>query len=294
MPRPIIEGDLYLVTRRAAGRCFFLRPSPLVNQIIEYIVAVVAARTGVLIHALTVLSNHYHLAASDPEGRMPAFLRDANSLIARHLNCTFGCWESLWANEQTSLVRASGDEDVKGRMVYTMANPTAAGLVAHGKSWPGLRMMWPEQRKPVARPVGFFREDGPMPDFATLELARPPGFDDMDDDELAVHFANVVEKAEARVRADMAAAGRRFLGRRAVLRQSRHDRPRSRAPRRQLSPRVAAKNKWRRIEALARLGDFIARYREALPLWRQGVRDTLFPRGTYKLRIEAGVRCACF
>jgi hypothetical protein len=40
-----------------------------------------------------------------------------------------------------------------------------------------------------------------------------------------------------------------------------------------MSPRVAAKNKWRRIEALRRLKWFTDAYKKALELWRSGVRD---------------------
>jgi len=55
---------------------------------------------------------------------------------------------------------------------------------------------------------------------------------------------------------------------------------------------VAAKNKWRRIEALQRLGEFIVAYREARLLWKQGVRDVIFPAGTYAMMRHAGVPCA--
>jgi len=63
-------------------------------------------------------------------------------------------------------------------------------------------------------------------------------------------------------------------------------------PRRALSARVACRNKWKRIESLQRLKDFELACREALDAWRTGVRDVLFPPGTYLLRLTHGARCA--
>jgi len=55
---------------------------------------------------------------------------------------------------------------------------------------------------------------------------------------------------------------------------------------------VAAANKWRRIEALERLKEFQATYREAWLRWKQGFTDVVFPAGTYALARYAAVVCA--
>ncbi len=64
------------------------------------------------------------------------------------------------------------------------------------------------------------------------------------------------------------------------------DSPRSHAPRRKISPRVAAKNKWRRIEALARNKQWLADYREAMRQYNAGNRDAVFPYGTYLMHVR--------
>ena len=56
-----------------------------------------------------------------------------------------------------------------------------------------------------------------------------------------------------------------------------------------MKPRVAAKNKWRRIEALQRLKEFTAAYREAWLRWKQGYTDVVFPAGTYAMAKYAHV-----
>lgn len=292
LPRPVYRGGLYLVTRRTSERRFFLKPSKKLNRTLEYILAVVARRTGVRVHALVVMSNHWHCVCSDPEGRMPEFLRDVHALIAKCINTALGRWENLWSSEQTSLVRLEGQADILDKIVYTMTNPVDAYLVERGANWPGLRTSWPEKRRPVPRPRGFFREGGDMPEEATLELTRPPGFGDLGDDELNEKLLAATSRREEEIRARAQREGIRFLGRRQVRDQSPYDHPFSKEPRRQISPRVASKNKWRRIEALRRLEDFIEAYRAAYAQWRRGGVLVLFPRGTYLLRVQAGVPCA--
>ena len=62
-------------------------------------------------------------------------------------------------------------------------------------------------------------------------------------------------------------------------------------PRRGLSPRVACKNTWARVEALQRNQAFIDRYREARADHLAG-REAIFPAGTWWLHRFAGVKCA--
>ena len=291
IPRPILKGELHFITRRTSERRFFLRPSKVRNREIEYCIAVAAQRRNIQIHALVVMSNHWHCVASDPDGRMPDFLRDAHSWIAKTINKKLGREESLWCSRQTSLVRAKGDENVLARVVYTMANPVEAGLVAHGRSWPGVRACWPSARKACARP-SLFSKKGTMPAEASLVLVRPPGFECFDDDALDAFLRGAIEQREKYHRDNMQVEGRKALGRRAVLAQSSRGAPGSRAPRRRMSPRVAERDKSRRIEALQRLDGFLQRYRVALKMWRAGFRDVVFPPGTYALKLNAGVRVA--
>ncbi len=268
-----------------------MRPSKKRNRQVEYCIAVAAERHGIEVHAVVVMSNHWHCVASDPKARMPAFLRDVHAWIAKTTNQSLGRWENVWSTTQTSLVRSNGDDNVLASMVYTMANPVAAGLVAKGHKWPGVRVCWPDKRRPVRRPR-LFRKGGPMPEQATLELSRPPGFEGLDDHALFLKIRGAVEKCEAKHRKAIKKAGRKVLGRRAVRKQSPFDSPRSRAPRRKMSPRVAEKDKWRRVEALQRLQWFLDEYRCALTLWRAGFREVVFPAGTYGLRVHARVACA--
>ena len=85
--------------------------------------------------------------------------------------------------------------------------------------------------------------------------------------------------------------GQRVYGRRAVLQQSWRGQPRSAEPRRNLRPRVAARSKWSRIEALLRNRAFVVAYNAARKAWQTAAAAT-FPPGTYWLRRFANVPIA--
>ena len=175
-PRQLLPGSCYLITRRCTQRQFLLRPSKLINQIMRYCVAVASERYGIRVHALCVLSNHYHLVASDPAGTLPRFLQWVHEYVAKCVNASIGRWENLWSSEATSVVRLEAGEDVVDKMVYCLVNPVSAGLVAHGEKWPGVRSSPLDllgASYEVERPPVFFREDGPMPARATLRFSRP-------------------------------------------------------------------------------------------------------------------------
>jgi REP element-mobilizing transposase RayT len=291
-PRQVLPGTTYLVTRRCAQRELLLRPSAIVNEIFLYVLALAARRFGVRVHAFCVLSNHFHLVVTDPDARLPAFQQYLGSLVARAVNASLGRWESFWAPSSYSAVALASAPDVVAKVAYTLGNPVAAGLVRSGREWPGL---WsaPEQigggQLLVRKPNVFFRKGGYLPDSVELELAPAPGWSVED---FRARISGALSDLEDVARRALAAAGRTFLGVARVLAQRPSARPAPGEPRRKLSPRIAARDKWKRIEALSRLSTFLDAYCTAWRAMRAGVRDAVFPAGTYLLRVVHGVRCA--
>ncbi len=292
-PRQILPGATHLITRRVSERRFMLRPSRETNAILGYLLAVISERYGILLHVACVLSNHLHIVLTDPKERLPDFQRDLDSLAARTVNCLLGRWGSLFERDSYSAVSLETDDDVLDKVVYVLANPVAAGLVRRAREWPGL---WSDPRQiggegvVIERPKGFFRENGPMPASARLRFHPPPGFEN--DPELIPELLGRLEKAEDRAAAEIGKSGSSFLGVARVLAQKWYARPKGGEPRRGLSPQVACRNKWKRIEALTRLKSFRVAYREALAKWKKGMRDVLFPPGTWLMRVQHGVACA--
>lgn len=292
-PRQVLPGTTYLITRRCAQRAFLLRPCPTTNAIFLYVLALAASRFGIHLHAYCVLSNHFHLVVTDPGARLPAFEQYLDSLVARAVNAALGRWEAFWAPSSYSAVALTSADDIIDKAAYVLANPVAAGLVQRGRDWPGL---WSAPAAVgaapliAARPTTFFRANGYMPERAELELTAPPGFDSPR--AFRERLARALATLEDEARSALASEGRAFLGAARVLAQKSWARPGAGEPRRRLKPRIAAGDKWKRIEALSRLVEFLDAYREAWTSMRAGVRDALFPAGTYLLRITQGVRCA--
>lgn len=292
--RPVHKNTTLMLTRRVRRRRFLLRPSQKTNQLLRYVVAVMAQKWNIRLHAIVVMSNHWHLCVTDPGGNIVEFQRDCHAFVARGLNAAHGEFESVWSSSQGSRVECADRDSVVSQIAYVMTNPVEARLVRHGKSWPGVRHAWPCRSRSVKRPEKFFRSEqagGEWPKSVLLELERPPGFDDLPDDELHCAIEQAIGRREDKFRAAHDASKRSFLGRKSVLRQSRHARPNSREPRFQMSPRVACRDKWRRIERLALDKAWALAYSIARKAWCGGERGVIFPNGTYKMRMVHG--CAC-
>jgi REP element-mobilizing transposase RayT len=293
-PRQVLPGTTWLVTRRCSERRRFLSPSAIVNEIFLFVLGVAARRYGLEVHAFCVMSNHYHLLVTDPAARLPAFVQYLNAFVARAVNASLGRWEGFWASNTTfSGVSNATPMDVVRKVAYVLANPVAAGLVKDGREWPGLRTA-PEQLGTAVltarRPAKFFRAKGNTPACVEFALTPPPGFASAQEFRDAV--AREVHRVEERARRALAAQGRRFVGRAKVLSQDPLTSPASTEPRRTLNPRIAALDPVERIDAIARLKRFVREYRAALAKLRAGIRDVVFPAGTYRLRVELDVRCA--
>ncbi len=291
-PRQILPGTTYLVTRRCSERRFFLRPSEITNAVFGYLLAVAASRYQIIIHAYCVLSNHFHLVVTDPAARLPEFHRYLDGLVARAVNSSLGRWEAFWDPDSYSAVRLETDAAVFEKIVYVLANPVAARLVRRGREWPGL---WsdPDEIGQAAmrcdRPDGFFREAGPMPSSATLRLEAPPGFEG--DSAFREKLGRALREEEDRIADEQAGMRRSFVGPTRVMARNPFARPAPIEVRRNPDPRVACRDRWKRVEALARIGEFVRDYRQALARWRAGFRDVVFPCGTWHMRVHHAVSC---
>jgi REP element-mobilizing transposase RayT len=291
-PRQILPGTTYLVTRRCSQRQFLLKPSRRTNQLVRYCLADAARLTGVLVHAVCVMSNHWHGVVTDPEARLPEFLERFHRLFARAQNAWLGRWENLWSSEKPSVIPLASEDDVLEKMAYTIANPTAAGLVRSPREWPGVISLRLTELSNVDRPEVFFDPKGPLPRQVTWNIVRPPIYAHLDDAALAHQLTRAVERHLQAAHTAIRKQGRKFLGPRAIMQQGFDDAPASNEPRRSLNPRIAGKSALERVEAIRRLLDFCRRYRSAWVAWRSGARDTPFPAGTYALRVHARVACA--
>jgi hypothetical protein len=294
LPRQVVPGRTYLISRRCTQRQYLLRPCARTAHIVLYCLAEAALRYGVTLHAWIVLSNHWHLLVRDDHGRLSEFLAHVHKLIAKAMNTELGRWENFWAAEQCNAVYLVDAAARFGKLVYLLANPVADHLVERVADWPGacsLAQHLCGRPQTVRRPRGHFRADGPMPESVTLVAHRPDGFEHLSDGEWSEKVRQAVRDEEEKARAARAVSGRRVLGRKQVLSAATTERPRSIEPRRSLRPHLACRDKHRRARALAALREFRAAYREARLRFEAGDHAVVFPYGTCRYA-RLGARCA--
>ena len=132
--------------------------------------------TGVTIHAVCVISNHYHATVSDPDTKIAEFYTWLHKNVSKATNASLGRFENLWASEKTSVIALSEPEDILDKIVYTLVNPVQARLVAKGKKWPGVWLYKRSHSQTIERPDVYFVEDGSMPKHVKLNIEPPPQF----------------------------------------------------------------------------------------------------------------------
>ena len=284
LPREVIPGRFYMVTRRCTQRQFLLRPDQETNNAFLYCLAEAAQRFSIDVLLPSAMSNHHHTVVFDRHGTLPAFTEHFHKLLAKCQNAIRGRWENLWATEQVCTLHLLDKADVLRKLVYAATNPVKDRLVERVHHWPGvngLTALLAERSLHATRPRHYFRPDGAMPATVTLRLVLPQELGDSTQFRAALRAE--VAAAEDDILAERRRTGATVFGRRAVLQQSWRDSPTCREPRRQLRPRVASCSRWSRIEALQRNRRFLDAYRAARECWVAGMQIP-FPVGTYWLR----------
>jgi putative transposase len=292
-PRPVIPSKTYMFTRRCSERRFFLRPDSLVTNAFWYCLGWAAEKHGMILHAAVALSNHVHVVATDPHGVYPDFLRDFHGLLARVVNATRGRWEHFWDANQPSAVLLEDQAAQLDKVVYTLTNPV--GLVERAADWPGatsLHAVLSGTTVVAKRPEHFFRTEdagGAMPATVEVTFSPPPAFSELPIGDYRSPVTERVDSVETEAAAARRTTRTTVLGRRRILAQRWFDKPSDAEPRRQLSPNVACRDKWLRIERLQLNKRFQEIYRAARHAFRAGF-EAIFPRGTWLMRFRAPVQ----
>lgn len=288
-PRPVFPKRTRFSTRRTTQRQFLLRPDDETNNAFVYCLAEAAQRCDVNLVLAQMMSTHGHLMEDDPLGHDVEFREHFHKMFAKCQNAYRGRWENLWASEEPCVVDIMTADDLMEKLVYIATNPVKDGLVERVHHWPGpnfVRALLTGTPMKAYRPRHFFRENGTMPVEVELVLRLPDYIEDKPAF-LETLRRRITDVEEHFIR-ERAKTGRRIVGRRRVLRTSWRDSPTTREPRRNLRPRVAARDKWTRIVALQQNKEWQLEYRDARAKWLSGL-PAEFPFGTYWLRRFANV-----
>ncbi len=156
LPRRVIPGATYLLTRRCARRMFLLVPSAETNRVFGYCLAVAAERFGVIIHGYVVMSNHWHAVVTDPHGRISEFMQLVHALVARCMNRMLGTRENFWSSDKPSVVLLAEAEDVLSKLVYVTVSLYPL-RISRGNQW---ELVWLGLRsRPPSAAIGDGLDD---------------------------------------------------------------------------------------------------------------------------------------
>lgn len=317
LPRQVLPGTTYMITRRCSERRFFLRPSREVNEAYLYCLGLAAERHGVTVSAMCALSNHHHDVTDDERGELPRFAQQFHGNLARVLNAHLGRGEAFWTPGSYSAVRCEDREAVLDHMVYVITNPVAAGLVKRPEDWPGVCTV-PEdigrREYTVKRPRGFFstREEtevapesesartrarrrgpkrDPLPETVRFKITRPRAFADLSDEEFRRLLRARVDAKLAEIHEERRKAGKGYLGVARILAQDPFDMPEGgTTPEGRRNRRISCTDRWKRIERLQALVEFWRAHAIARKAFCDGEHDVLFPRGTWGAVHRDGAR----
>jgi hypothetical protein len=252
-------------------------------------VAVLAKRHGILVHAVTLMSTHEHLVLTDTRGTLPLFLRELHRMVALMMK-VLRKWEgAVWDHERPSVVHLRTPQAVIEKLAYVMANPVAAGLVRRASDWPGVSTRPDELGTAswtVARPELYLDADNPMwPEQATLQLTMPSALE-LTDTQVRRAVSDELRALETQALASVRSRGMSIVGAERVRKGSPFKRAKSWEPLRGRNPSFAVGKDQPEAfrEAVQALRAFRQAYRAALTQWRNGVRNVLFPSGTWLMQ----------
>lgn len=285
-----------MTTIRTNCRFYLLRPDPELLHAVDYLLAHYAEVHQVSLMAYCLMSNHFHTGFYDRFGNRSLFLQDVHRGIANVVKALRG-WRGAVFEGKPNIVRLLTPEAVIDKIAYLLANPVAAAAVERSQDWPGrcVAATRPGSKpRETFRPKLYFSEKGRMPERATLRLELPPMLVDRYGLEACRRrISAAAAKKEADARTELRRSGRRFMGAERCLRVHPEQRAKSferlggREP--TFSTKGGGKDAF--IKAARRLKSFRKAYRAAFEEWRKGVRDVVFPYGTWLMRVLHGVSC---
>ncbi len=298
LPRNVRPDVTWFVTRRTVRRHFLLNPDQEgeIEQIYWYTTGYYAQQLGIELHVIQVMSNHTHETMTDGRAELSRFLELRNRAFANAVKVLRGWSGEVFDKRPACWVELRTPEAVVDKMAYTIANCVKAGLVRTPRRWPGAKVLVDDLGRKVIkvkRPRVYFDPEH-WPDEVTIPIVMPKKLEERYGSPEACRAAIQVE-VDRHVRAAHAQNEQRgcgYLGAKRVLKQPHTGRADSEERSGALTPTFATGGDPAVAQALIEERDiFLTQYRRALQAWREGIRDVLFPFGTWKMRRYHAVRC---
>lgn len=314
-PRQIHPGQLCFVTVRAVNRCYRFAPNRQTLEIIWYCFArtLDKYRGCIEAHEFLWMSNHYHLVLTDRGGRLPRFMEELNSLLARSLNALHGI-QGTAIEKGYNLVAVATEGKLVEHCVYTLANPCSANLVERCHEWQGVSSrrlqygvpitvtrpnhgLWGSPCRHVDRSASqaskraLYGGRSKLPKVVTLVLTRPTIMPELTDAELRAHILALLHERERTLIDARRARRQRVVGWVAARKVSVRAAPEQTEERFGTVPSYSADTTAARFSAWERRRKFLEHYYDALRRFISGEWTAEFPPGTWLMRVRFGVSC---
>ena len=286
------SGLVEVTTRTIHGR-FLLTPCEELNDLILGALGRAQELYPVGLVAFAFASGHYHLLLRVEDTRqLSAFMNHFNSNLAREAGRLAQWGEKFWARRFQAIPISDEPEAQIERLAYVLAHGCKEGLIERLRDWPGVSAVpalldgaplighWYDR----AREYGARLRGKPFHrlEFATeytLRLEPLPCWAHLEPEQYRQRIADLVAAIESRAAAEREAEGRPALGAEAIRLQNRHDRPAQ--PKRSPAPMFHAASRKVRLELRRAYGEFLGAFRAAAEQLRGGIRQVVFPAGSF-------------
>lgn len=273
-----------------------LRPDGELTALFTWLLAVCAQAFGLEVHAICVMSSHYHLVCSVEGDVISRFLELLDGQLAKSVNVLRRARRGiLWEPNTLGITELKTLDAIVEAIAYTIANPVAAGLAWEPGDWPGLNVLVHELGHRVlgaSIPGVYFRAQT-WDSEASVSVTLPASLlEAYGEDETREQIETQLARFVADARADIKKKGWTVLGPVAARNVSPFRRATSWEPFGTLRPTFATGrgNVAERVEAAEELRVFRAEYRAAWLRYRDGEREgVVFPYGTLMMRLRHGV-----
>jgi hypothetical protein len=292
--RYVPEGGATVeVTVRTTQSRLLLRPSPALNECVVGVLGRAQRLYGVRCSCVAFASNHFHaLLQVDDAEQLARFMQYVDGNIAREVGDLVDWPGTFWARRYTPIVVSDEEAVQVERFRYILSHGVKENLVERVLDWPGVHAArailedkpltgyWFDRTQEyAARNRG--EEYGRLT-YATEEafvLSRLPCWEHLSAEDYRKRVAELVEEIELDARVARMERGTSVLGVGAVLRQNPHTRPnktkKSPAPRFHAASKAIRNGLWEAYHL------FLAAFRDAAELLKQGDRSARFPVGSF-------------
>lgn len=293
-PKIVRPGDIVFTSARTVQRTFLLRPDKDLTTAVEYLLAHYSAVYGIELYAACLMSTHLHLVYRDVEAEGPNFLRDLHRGVALVVQRIHG-WSGAVFSQRPCQVRIHHEAALIDKIGYVLANPVARNGVVAPEAWPGLWSGLKFEEKSARRPDRGFSPRGRLPPASGLRFVLPDVLVSSRGRTGALRaLRSAYERHQRLNRARVRQEGGRFLAPQACRRINPRAQSSAAEPKGSMTPQFATLGSGREgyLRAVRELREFRRAYREALEHFRKGLRDVLFPAGTFLMRSVLAVNCS--